>query len=217
MHRNLNEKRFVNKVRVDEIVLVKNPAHKRHHWKLGRVLELIYGSDNKIRAVKLLRGDVNYRNSPRVEVHSISHLFPLELSLTHNHVARDGLSDNDATTCFEESPVDSTLNPVGQDVDASVFEPANLDQDIEPDAGNLSNIMVDPDYLDQAPFNPTVDDLVSSPLDRTQNLVDPVIIQAEPNIVDPSLQAAQVPSLASRPRRTVSRRGRPMDDQFVYE
>ena len=217
LHRNLHEKSFVNKVRVDEIVLVKNPAHKRHHWKLGRVLELIYGSDNKVRAVKLLRGDVNYRNSPRVEVHSISHLFPLELSLTHNHVARDGLSANDATTCFEESPVDSTLNPVGQDVDASVFEPANLDQDIEPDAGNLSNIMVDPDYLDQAPFNPTVDDLVSSPLDRTQNLVDPVIIQAEPNIVDPSLQAAQVPSLASRPRRTVSRRGRPMDDQFVYE
>ena len=42
------------------------------------MLELIRGHDDKVRSVKLKRGD------GVVAHHSINHLYPLELSLTHN-------------------------------------------------------------------------------------------------------------------------------------
>ena len=42
------------------------------------MLELVRGHDDKIRSVKLKRGD------GVVTHHSINHLYPLELSLTHN-------------------------------------------------------------------------------------------------------------------------------------
>ena len=50
----------------------------RPYWVLGRVLELVRGHDDKVRSVKLKRGD------GVVTHHSINHLYPLELSLTHN-------------------------------------------------------------------------------------------------------------------------------------
>ena len=42
------------------------------------MLELVRGHDDKVRSVKLKRGD------GVVTHHSINHLYPLELSLTHN-------------------------------------------------------------------------------------------------------------------------------------
>ena len=48
LHRDLHQVHFQNKIQVDDIVLIKNPASKRQHWKLGRVLELILGDDGNV-------------------------------------------------------------------------------------------------------------------------------------------------------------------------
>lgn len=77
--KDLHEVNFHNRINVDDVVLVKNPAKSRPFWLLGRVLELIVGDDKKIRSVKVKRGDGS------VQVHSIKLLYPLELSLTHAH------------------------------------------------------------------------------------------------------------------------------------
>ena len=61
-------------------MLVKLPNKPRPFWLLGRVLELVVGRDNKVRSVKLKRGD------GQIQHHSIKHLYPLELSLTHSNI-----------------------------------------------------------------------------------------------------------------------------------
>ena len=84
--KNLHETKFENRVKVGDIVLVKNPAVKHQHWVLGRILELYPGADGKVRSVKLIRGKADYREKPiKPELHSLKHLYPLELSLTHDH------------------------------------------------------------------------------------------------------------------------------------
>ena len=67
-----------DKISVDDIVLVKLMNRPRPHWVLGRVLELIRGHDQKVRSVKIQRGDGSKAK------HSICHLYPMELSLSHN-------------------------------------------------------------------------------------------------------------------------------------
>ena len=69
-----------NKIRAGEVVLVKLPNKPRPFWLLGCVLELVVGHDDKVRSVKLKRGD------GQIQHHSIKHLCPLELSLTHSNI-----------------------------------------------------------------------------------------------------------------------------------
>merc|ERR1712215_103631 len=59
-YKNLFESNFCNKIKVGDIVLVKNPAKTRQHWVLGRIIELYPGPDGKVRNVKLLRGDADW-------------------------------------------------------------------------------------------------------------------------------------------------------------
>ena len=66
LHKNLHQIDFSNKVKIDDIVLIKNPAKARKFWKLGRVLELIPGSDGIVRAVKLFKGDKHYLTNPKI-------------------------------------------------------------------------------------------------------------------------------------------------------
>ena len=75
-HHEINLK---NKIGVEDVVLVKNPAKTRPFWLLGRILELIMDDDNKVRSVKVKRG------YDSVQIHLIKLLYPLELSLTHAH------------------------------------------------------------------------------------------------------------------------------------
>ena len=87
-YKDLHDAKFNNQVKVGDIVLLKNiqpdVVKKRQHWSLARVLELHYGADKKVRSVKLLKGTEDYRTRPRQpEVHPINHLYPLELSITH--------------------------------------------------------------------------------------------------------------------------------------
>ena len=86
--KDLHETKFENRVKVGDIVLVKNPAVKRQHWILGRILEIYPGADGKVRSVKLLRGKADYREKlTKPELHSLKHLYPLELSMTHDHAS----------------------------------------------------------------------------------------------------------------------------------
>ena len=76
--KDLHQINWNNKISINDIVLVKLLNKSRPYWVLGRVLELVRGHDDKVRSVKLKRGD------GVVTHHSINHLYPLELSLTHN-------------------------------------------------------------------------------------------------------------------------------------
>ena len=114
--RDLREINFQNKIGVDDVVLVINPAKTRPFWLLGRVLELIMGDDNIFRSVKVKRGDGS------VHIHSIKLLYPLELSLTHAHhpgtvpsskaAGDEGVDNSDESR--ESSYADSTPNLVSQ-------------------------------------------------------------------------------------------------------
>ena len=75
--RDLHQVEWNDKISIDDIVLVKLLNKSRPYWVLGRVLELVKGHDDKVRSVKLKRGD------GVIVHHSINHLYPLELSLTH--------------------------------------------------------------------------------------------------------------------------------------
>ena len=69
---------FNNKTQVNDVLLIKNPAKTRPFWKLSRVTEFFQGNDGNIRSALITRGNASYEN------HNILHLFPMELSLTHN-------------------------------------------------------------------------------------------------------------------------------------
>ena len=75
--RNLYQSSWENRIKVGDIVLIKAFNKPRPFWMMGKVLELIIGFDNKVRSVKLKQGNGS------VEYHSISNLYPLELSVTH--------------------------------------------------------------------------------------------------------------------------------------
>merc|ERR1711989_196233 len=80
--KDLHEVNFINRVKVNDVVLVRGPpSKKRPAWHLGRILEVFPGDDGKIRSVRLQRADGNFAH------HSLNHLYPMELALTHDHVA----------------------------------------------------------------------------------------------------------------------------------
>ena len=76
--KDLHQINWNNKISVDDIILVKLLNKSCPYWILGRVLELVRDHDDKVRSVRLRRGD------GVVSRHSINHLYSLELSLTHN-------------------------------------------------------------------------------------------------------------------------------------
>ena len=78
-NRQLYQCDWVNKVRVGDVVNIKLPNKTRPFWLLGRIIEVIPGDDGNIRSVKLKRGD------GAICHHSLNHLYPLELSLTHSN------------------------------------------------------------------------------------------------------------------------------------
>ena len=82
--KDLHEVNFNNRLKVDDVVLVKGPPDKkRPYWHLGRVLEVVPGDDGKVRSAKIKRAD------GEIAHHSLNHLYPMELALTHNHVAKE--------------------------------------------------------------------------------------------------------------------------------
>ena len=64
-----------NSINPGDIVLLKTPNVSRPNWAMGKVEELIYGADGKVRSVRVSK------SNKEIALYSISHLYPLELSL----------------------------------------------------------------------------------------------------------------------------------------
>lgn len=60
---------------IDIVVLMEETNIKCQNWKLGRIINLRYSDDGKIRAVNLKLGNVHIITCPQ------SQLYPLELSV----------------------------------------------------------------------------------------------------------------------------------------
>ena len=72
--RELHQVEWDNLIKLGDIVLIEVPNKSRPFWPMGKVTELLTGDDERIRTVKLIRGD-------RTEgIYSISLLYPLELN-----------------------------------------------------------------------------------------------------------------------------------------
>ena len=65
---------FENKIKLGDIMLIKSPLKTRPFWSLGEVLELIQGSDNLVRILKVRKGNGT------IDTHFIENLFLLEFS-----------------------------------------------------------------------------------------------------------------------------------------
>ena len=128
LYKDLHEVKFENKIRIDEVVLIKDTKKKRQHWLLGRVVELLPGSDGKVRAVRLWRGDRVYA------VHSLKHLYPVELAVTHSHIAKGGtLPEVDEGGGLEVAPGSSGVIP---DMD---LEESDSDESVGEDPLGISD------------------------------------------------------------------------------
>ena len=75
--RNLFQSSWDNKIKIGDVVLIKASNKPRPYWMMGRVLELIQNQDHRVRTVRLKQGN------GAIEYHSISNLYPLEVSVTH--------------------------------------------------------------------------------------------------------------------------------------
>ena len=74
---------YLNKIHVDEVILMKNPAKPRPFSQLGRFVELYLRGDEIICSVGIRKRDGSE------ELNSIKHLYPMELSLTHSQDTMD--------------------------------------------------------------------------------------------------------------------------------
>ena len=84
-YKNLHDAKFKNRIRVGDIVLIRNPRLKRDQWILGRVLQLYPGNDGKVRSAKVLRSG-DWEKGPLLRsLYSVNHLHPLELNITHEY------------------------------------------------------------------------------------------------------------------------------------
>ena len=91
-----------NRIKVDDVVLIEHPEKPRPFWQLGRVVELLPGKDHVVRCVKVMRTDKS------ISVHSISKLYPLELSII-NEIESN--SDSSNVVSDEQSIVPAVREP----------------------------------------------------------------------------------------------------------
>ena len=96
--RDLFQSEWTNRVRTGDVVLIKSPIKTRAHWQLGEVVSLFPGEDNKIRSVKIRKGD------GREDHYPINFLYPLELSITHSGSTRTDKSDINDSVNLDNRP-----------------------------------------------------------------------------------------------------------------
>ena len=98
-YKNLRQENFTDKIKVDDIVLLRNIqpefVKRRHYWSLARVLDVIKGHDVCIRSVSVLKGSADYLSKKREpKIHPVKHLYPVELSITHEGTTPKNSIDN---------------------------------------------------------------------------------------------------------------------------
>ena len=64
-------------INVNDIVLLRNDQQKRNFWKLGKIIQLIKGTDGSVRAAKLQVGSLNGK---KVINRALKLLIPLEVT-----------------------------------------------------------------------------------------------------------------------------------------
>ena len=79
LSRKLYQSDFSNKIKVGDIVILKDDRRPRPFWHLVRVVEIIFGNDGLIRSCRVIR-----KSNDTPTLHPINHLYPLELSLSHS-------------------------------------------------------------------------------------------------------------------------------------
>ena len=89
-YKDLRQENFIDKIKINDIVLIRNIqpefVKRRHYWSLARVLDFIKGHDGCIRSALVLKGSADYLTKRREpEIHPVKHLYPVELSLTHQY------------------------------------------------------------------------------------------------------------------------------------
>ena len=65
---------WTNRIKIGDIVLINLPNKPRPYYKLGRINKVLTGTDNVIRFVEV-------KDERGIGVHSINHLYPLEISV----------------------------------------------------------------------------------------------------------------------------------------
>ena len=105
--RDLYQARWDNLIKVDDVILIRSPVKERPFWQMGIVTQLIYGDDNKVRSV--------FVRTPggQINIYPIKHLFPLELSLTHNGSSQPVVSNSPSvpSPTVSDIPVASSVVP----------------------------------------------------------------------------------------------------------
>ena len=96
---------WTNKIKVNDIVLIKMPNKPRPFWSLGKVTKLIYGDDNRVRSAEV------FHNGNTV-LHSISHLYPMELSVTHSGTSQPDPKPPELNITPDLTSKPSTSRPV---------------------------------------------------------------------------------------------------------
>ena len=211
-YRNLCDSNFANKIKEGDIVLVKNPAKSRQHWVLGRVIELYPGSDGKVRNVKLLRGDADWekKGGLKPELHSLQHLFPMELSITHPHTSPLPQSPEFKTLCgreVEPAQADAQLHQEPaeiQDADAQL----HLEQDYGTD--NLNE-----EFGEDGGPGPEVEDETEA-LNEPETTPLPLLAPAPQPLLDVTQDNPPSQPLVSRRARRIVPTKRIMDDAFQF-
>ena len=232
LYKNLHETEFVNKIKVNDLVLIKNPVKARQHWRLGRVIELVYGSDNKVRTVKLLRGDAKYRQQSvrKLELHSIKNLYPLELSITHNHVADSEIdqnllnlevedlsaeSESDTNSADQFAETDINTHEDHSEIDELSTNYENLDDSESPGPTLKFTYDLEPEELQSFQDQGAVIETLE------ENTPEIGSTETSGNVVDNNEQISnegseEPPTVSSRGRVRRPKR-RPLDNDFVWE
>ena len=115
---------------------------------MGRVLEVLPGDDGKVRSAKLQRADGHIAH------HSLNHLYPMELALTHDHVAKATDHSLDQQSSANPTPIQNAEVRDEPDLGGggvqSVLPDSVLTQVVEPSNnvlpdGVLTQVVVSPD------------------------------------------------------------------------
>ena len=121
-YKNLRQENFVDKIKINDIVLIRNIQpefiKRRHYWSLARVLDVIKGHDGCIRSALVLKGLADYLGKKREpEIHPVKHLYPVELSLTHDYTVPQPIANDLSEEVVPVPDVneDSILEPDVQD------------------------------------------------------------------------------------------------------
>ena len=208
--KDLHEVSFENRIKINDVVLVKGPSKdKRPHWIFGRVVELIHGDDNKVRSAKVKLGYKSKANDKDLRKgvypggikepahYSINHLYPMELGTTHSFIANKPENHSVVTE------VESIVSP------AEAGTTNIIDPEFEPDSNSVVSDVEDNQMI-------VVPDHRNYSMDRNDSIVSPDIYDQVVN-QNSNIEQAEGNLLPSgRPRRKVTRRGRPLDDEFHY-